>query len=94
MAAVHVRQAHTMNKTDAKLKLLSFEQLLKNYRVSLTWNGFHAAISGVGVSGDVKVEDAAVEVNVSLGFLAKAAGVDPEKLRLSIAKRLKEAYEV
>ena len=66
--------------------------MLKKYHVSLTWKGDRAAISGVGVSGEIKVDDQAVDVTVSLGFLAKAAGVDATKLQASIAKRLQEAY--
>lgn len=92
MSHVHVRQTHALNRTDAKLKLGEFEELLKKYNVSLAWHGFDANISGTGVSGTVKVADDAVDVNVKLGMLARLAGVDEERLRVSIAKRLRAAY--
>jgi len=92
MSNVHVRQPHALTRDDAKAKLAGFTELLTKYRVSLTWKGYDAAISGIGVSGDVKVGDAAVDVNVSLGMLARAAGVNPTKLQESISKRLREAY--
>jgi putative polyhydroxyalkanoate system protein len=93
MSNVTVRQPHRLSRDAAKEKLAGFQEMLGKYRVSLTWNGYKAAISGIGVSGDVEVGAEAVDVNVKLGMLARAAGVDATKLQASIAKRLKEAYE-
>lgn len=93
MSQVHVRQPHALNKDDAKAKLSGFQELLGKYRVKLVWNGYEATVNGMGVSGDVKVADGAVDVNVKLGMLARAAGVDASKLEGSISKRLREAFE-
>lgn len=92
MSHVHVRQPHALSRDAAKAKLASFQELLGKYRVSLTWKGDTATISGLGVSGDVKVSDAAVDVDVKLGMLARAAGVDATKLQGTITKRLHEAF--
>ncbi|MCB9679984.1 MAG: polyhydroxyalkanoic acid system family protein [Alphaproteobacteria bacterium] len=93
MSSVRVRQPHTLSKSAAKDKLAGFEEMLKKYRVSLAWSGDKAAIKGIGVSGDVAVGDSAVDVEVKLGMLAKAAGIDAGRLQDSIAKRLKAAFE-
>jgi putative polyhydroxyalkanoate system protein len=90
--SIHVRQHHSFNRTEAKRRLHDFEELLGKQGVALTWNGFDAQIKGTGVSGDVKVQDDAVDVTVKLGMLARLAGVDEERLRVSIAKRLRAAY--
>jgi len=91
--SIHVRQPHALNRTQAKLKLTDFEDMLKKFSVSLAWSGFDAQIKGTGVSGDVKVLEDAIDVHVKLGMLARLAGVDEERLRVSIAKRLRAAYE-
>jgi putative polyhydroxyalkanoate system protein len=92
VSKVQVRQPHTLGKAEARQRLQGFEELLRKYKVSLDWTGDKAAIKGMGVSGDVSISDAAVEVNVVLGMLARAAGVDAGKLQGSIEKRLKEAF--
>lgn len=92
MSNVHVRQPHTLSRDAAKAKLAGFQELLGKYRVTLNWKGHDATIQGLGVSGDVKVSDTAVDVDVKLGMLARAAGVDATKLQGSITKRLKEAF--
>ncbi len=91
MSKVSVRQPHTLGRAAAKAKLASFEEMLAKYKVKLAWNGDSATVQGLGVSGTVDVRDDHVEVGVSLGFLAKAAGVDATKLQSSITKRLLEA---
>jgi putative polyhydroxyalkanoate system protein len=89
---VHVRQPHKMTQDAAKARLADFEAMLGKYKVGLTWKGYTAQISGLGVSGSVEIQPAEVTVTVHLGFLARAAGVDATKLQASIGKRLKEAY--
>jgi putative polyhydroxyalkanoate system protein len=92
MSKVSVRQAHSLSKAEAKEKLAGFEEMLKKYRVALEWRGDSAAIKGVGVSGNVAVSDAEVAVDLKLGMLARAAGIDAGRLQGSIARRLAEAY--
>jgi putative polyhydroxyalkanoate system protein len=93
MSKIHVRQAHKVGRTAARERLAPFESLLAKYNVKLAWKGDQASIQGLGVSGDVALGDDAVDVSVQLGLLAKAAGVDATKLRATIEKRLKEAFE-
>lgn len=92
MSSIQVRQPHKTTRDDAKSKLGGFTELLAKYRVSLTWKGYEAAVSGIGVSGIVKVLDDAVDVTVQRGMLARAAGVDAAKVQASITKRLQEAF--
>lgn len=93
MSTVHVRQPHRLDRSAARARLAGFEEMLKKYRVALAWSGDRAEIKGLGVSGDVVVGADAVDVTVKLGMMARAAGVDAERLRGSIARRLQEAYE-
>ncbi len=93
MSNIHVRQPHTLSRDAAKAKLASFQELLGKYRVSLTWKGDEATISGMGVSGGAKVTDSAVDIEVKLGMLARAAGVDASKLEGTISRKLKAAFE-
>lgn len=92
MASVKVQQAHAVGAGTAKLKLASFEGDLAKYKARLDWSGNTAQIKGIGVSGQVLVTDASVTVNLELGMLARAAGIDAGKLQNSIAKRLAGAF--
>lgn len=91
MSTVQVDQAHTLGTEAAKQKLGGFADDIKKYGMSLVWNGGEAELKGIGASGSVKVTPTNVTVIVKLGMMAKAAGVKPEKLQESIAKRLKAA---
>jgi putative polyhydroxyalkanoate system protein len=93
MSTICVQQHHDLGRDQARAALKSFEDSLAKYRVKLAWSGSKADIKGTGVSGDVTVGDADVTVKVELGFLAKAAGVDPAKLEASIRRRLSEALQ-
>ena len=94
MSKISVRQAHSVSRAQAKEQLASFEEMLKSkYRVSLAWKGDKATVKGIGVSGGVEVSDDAVDVDVKLGMMARAAGVDADRVKASIAKRLKAAFE-
>jgi len=91
MPTVRVNQKHEVGRTRARQALASFEEMLGKYRVRLDWQGDRADIKGVGIGGEVQVTDSAVDVRVELGFLAKAAGVDADRLQGSIQRRLQEA---
>lgn len=93
MSTIKVSHPHTLSRADARSKLGVFEQMLGKYGVKLAWSGDKAKIKGTGVSGEVVVEDKAVQVVLKLGMLAKAVGVDGERLRGSITKRLTSAFE-
>lgn len=91
MANIRVQQPHQLGQDKAREALGKFEEMLAKYRVKLEWSGSKAKIKGVGVGGDVLVTNSDVTVNVELGMLARAAGVDANKLQSSIARRLQEA---
>lgn len=91
MSEVRVEEAHSLQVEVAKQKLGTFADDLKKYGMALAWKGNEAELKGTGASGSVKVSATAVTVVVKLGMLAKAAGVNPDKLKESISKRLKAA---
>lgn len=92
MASVRVQQAHTVGAAAAKSKLAAFESDLAKYKARLDWSGNTAQVKGIGVSGSVQVTDTTVSVQLELGMLARAAGVDAGRLQGSIAKRLAGAF--
>ena len=94
MSAIKVRVSHGGSRSEARLKLGVFEQMMGKYGVSLRWSGDAAEIRGMGVSGRVSVDDTDVEVSLKLGMMARAAGVDPGRLKRSIDKRLTEVFKV
>ncbi len=93
MSKVHVNQPHSLSRSDAKSRLQGFSDMMGKYGASLAWSGDNATIKGIGVSGSVAVTDSAIDMNLKLGMMARVAGVDPVRLKASIAKRLKAAFE-
>ena len=93
MAEVRVVQGHQLTVDEAKNKLESFEAMLTKYGVSLQWSGSSAKVKGFGVSGNIAVTTSDITVVLKLGMMARAAGVDAERLKGSITRRLTEAYE-
>lgn len=94
MADVRVTQTHdNLSLDDARQKLTGFEDMMKKYNVAAKWSGSHADLKGTGVKGSIDVTGSDVTVELKLGMLAKAAGIDPNRLSNSIARRLKEAFE-
>ena len=91
MADVKVNEPHSHAPDDAVQKIQSFEEMLKKYGVKAKWKGHHADLKGTGVSGSIDVTGSEVRVVVKLGMLAKAAGIDAERLKGSIQRRLKDA---
>jgi len=86
-------QPHSLSQEDAKQQLAGFEEMMKKYGVSARWTGSHADLKGTGVKGSIDVSQRDVRVELKLGVLAKAAGIDPARLQKSISRRLKEAFE-
>lgn len=93
MSDVIVEQKHTLSVEQAKAKIADFEQMMSKYGVKAEWKGPSATLKGPGVSGGIDVTTSNVKVVVKLGLMAKAVGVDPVKLKGSIEKRLKAAFE-
>ena len=94
MADIKVTESHSLSVDDAVLKVQSFEEMLKKYGVKSKWKSGHADLKGTGVSGSIDVTTSDVTVFLKLGMLAKAAGIDAERLQGSIQRRLKAALEV
>jgi putative polyhydroxyalkanoate system protein len=65
--------------------------MLTKYMVKITWTGNKAELSNPAVSGNIDITDSFVEVNIKLGMMAKAMGIDGTKLEGSIKKRLEAA---
>ncbi len=91
MSKVQITQRHALSIEEARRRLDDFDKTLKKYGARLDWRGQRATIKGIGVSGDVVVSADDVRVVLKLGLIAKAAGVDPDRLRGSIARRLDTA---
>lgn len=91
MSTVSVKQPHRLPLAEARSRLSTFEETLSKYGVKLKWKGDRAEIDGTGVSGDVSVSSTDVSVQIKLGLLARAAGVDAAKLQGSLEKRLAAA---
>ena len=92
MSQVRVVHPHTLPADEARGRLGDFSSLLAKYGVKLDWKGNHGQIKGTGVSGDVRVTDAEVDITVKLGLVARAV-VDSARLEKSIRKRLVAAFE-
>ena len=93
MSDVVVEQKHNLSIEDAKQRIGGFEEMLTKYGVKVDWKGASGVLKGTGISGGIDVTAQAVKVNVKLGMMARAVGVDPVKLKGSIEKRLKAAFE-
>ena len=76
-----------------KEKLRSFEDTMAKYGVSANWDNNNATLKGMAVSGGIRVKEEAIEITIKLGMMARAAGVDPKKLKASIEKRLRATFE-
>ena len=91
MASIRIEQPHALPLDDVRTRLADFEANLAKVGARLDWAGPKAVIKGIGVSGDVIWRPDAVVVDLKLGFMAKAAGVDPARLEGAIRKRLAAA---
>lgn len=92
MSDIHVVEPHNTTPDDAITKVALFEDMLKKYGVKAKWKGHNAELKGTGVKGGIKVDATNVTVDVKLGMMAKAIGVDADKLSASIRKRLRKAF--
>jgi len=91
MADVNVKEPHALSESDAISRVQSFEEMLQKYGVKSTWKGPKAELKGTGVSGTIAISSSDVTITLKLGLLAKAAGIDADRLAGSIQKRLKSA---
>ena len=93
MAAIKVVEPHNLSTADAVERLVVFKEMVSKFGVSLKWTGNHADFKGLGVSGSIDVTESDATIEVKLGMMAKAAGVDGERLKGSISKRVRAAFD-
>ena len=93
MASIKITEAHSLDSSEAKVRVSVFEEMLSKFGVKLNWSGNRAKFKGIGVSGSMNVTDSDVTVEIKLGMMAKAAGVDAKRLQGSISRRLREAFD-
>lgn len=93
MADIRVTEAHNLPVAEARGKLAAFEEMMAKYRVATTWKGNKADIKGMGVSGNIELTPQDATVVLKLGLMAKAAGIDPQRLEASIRKRMRAAFD-
>lgn len=92
MANVQVSEPHNCTAEEAVTKIGEFEAMMTKYGIKSTWNGTSAKLKGTGVSGTIAVDASHCNINLKLGMLARAAGVDATRLEGSIRKRLQAAF--
>ena len=93
MSELTIREPHKLGAAEARKKVADFEQLLQKYQITPKWSGNRAEIKSMAVSGSINVTDTDVTIQLKLGMMARAAGIDATKLEGSIRKRLKAAFE-
>lgn len=93
MSTIRVKQPHALPIDEAKSRLAEFETAMSKYGVTLDWKGASAKVKGMAVSGGIDVTSDLVDVTLKLGMMARAAGVDADRLEASITKRLKSLFE-
>jgi putative polyhydroxyalkanoate system protein len=92
MSEIRVEQKHSLPIEEAKGRVAAFEEMLTKYGVKVDWKGPTGTLKGTGVGGTIAVTPSAVQIEVKLGLMARAV-VDSTKLKASIEKRLKAAFE-
>jgi putative polyhydroxyalkanoate system protein len=93
MAQLVIEEPHALAAAEAKSRLSSLEDHMRNYLVKAHWEGLRATIDGAGVSGTIEVSGSDVVITIKLGLLAVAAGVDPPRLERTIRRRIREAFD-
>lgn len=93
MSSVNVSVPHSLGASEARNRVRGFEDYIGKYGMKAEWSGNKAELKGFGASGNINVSDRAVDVALKLGLAARAAGVDGDRLRGSIQRRLEEALK-
>jgi putative polyhydroxyalkanoate system protein len=93
MASIRIVENHSLSPEEAKKRVQAFEEQLEKFRMKAHWKDLRAELKGTGASGEIRVTGQAVEVDVKLGLLAKAAGIDADRAENAIRKRLRQALD-
>jgi len=91
MSQVNVKVTHQKDPNSIRDQIGSFEEMLNKYHVQIKWEGNRAELKNPAISGHIDITDEHVEVQIKLGMMAKAMGINAEKLTGSIRKRLEAA---
>ncbi len=91
MADIKINKLHSLEISDARKRLEEMAgELQSQYGIKSAWAGNTATLSGTGLKkGVVELTDSAINVEISLGLLAKALkGKIQEQVNLSLDKVL------
>ena len=74
MADIDINKSHSLEISDARERLEKMAgDLQARYGIKSAWTGNTATLSGTGLKkGRVELTDTAINVQITLGFLAKA----------------------
>jgi len=90
MSHVVVARSHALGADEARARVKKFEDKLKaRFGITLSWNGNQATFKGKGVSGDARVDETAIQINLKLALLARPfAGKIKSAIEQSLDKEL------
>lgn len=73
MADIEIRRDHALGREEAKRRVdVMMERLGEKYPISVAWvEDDRLSLKSTGVDGEVSVSDTAVDVTITLGFMAK-----------------------
>lgn len=91
MSKIRVEKEHRLARDQVRNALAPLKEFINKYHMKETWSGDICKLDGPGASGEIRIEEQKVVVEIKLGMLAKAAGVKPERVEQSVSKRLDEA---
>ncbi|WP_320044386.1 polyhydroxyalkanoic acid system family protein [uncultured Desulfobacter sp.] len=74
MADININKSHSLEISDARARLEKMAgELQAQYGIKSAWTGNTAILSGTGLKkGRVELTDSVINVQITLGFLAKA----------------------
>nr|WP_319494442.1 polyhydroxyalkanoic acid system family protein [uncultured Desulfobacter sp.] len=74
MADIDINKSHSLEISEARARLEKMaSDLQARYGIKNAWTGNTATLSGTGLkNGRVELTDTAINVQITLGFLAKA----------------------
>ena len=88
MGTIQIHHEHNLSQEETRGRLQGFEEQMSKYGATLVWKGNRAEVKGLGVSGSVEVGEGTLDLTLKLGMMAKAVGVDEERLESSLKRRL------
>nr|WP_320191255.1 polyhydroxyalkanoic acid system family protein [uncultured Desulfobacter sp.] len=91
MADIDINKSHNLELTDARARLEKMAgELRAQYGLKSAWTGNTATLSGTGLKkGKVELTDSAINVQITLGFLAKAMkGTIQEQVNIALDNAL------